>query len=85
MTKIFTHLLAAYLGAGLSLGLIMAQVLPLSAIGVGVYTVTWPQHVYCARPKANCFGLKEIYPDWLGRLMFDLDRPTRKFDEEPNS
>ena len=75
--------LAAYLGAGLSLGLIMAQVLPLSVIGVGVYTATWPQHVYCARPAANCFGLIEIYPMWLGKLMFDLDRPIRTFDKEP--
>lgn len=74
MKSILTHALALYLGAGLSLGLVMAQALPLNSLGVAVYATTWPRHVYCARPGANCFGLANYVPVWLGALMFDLER-----------
>lgn len=65
--------ISGYLGAGLSLGLVMAQVLPLTSVGVGVYAASWPYHVYCATEGAHCFAMKDIFPVWLGRLMFDLE------------
>lgn len=71
--KIITHLLALYLGAGLSLGLVMQQVLPLNALGVAVYAATWPRHVYCARPGADCFGTADYVPVWLLALLFDVE------------
>jgi hypothetical protein len=61
-----------YVATGLSHGLIMAQVLPLTAFGVGYYTVTWPQQIYCARPEADCFASVEYLPLWFQRAMFDL-------------
>lgn len=73
MRYVLTAILAGYLGAGLSLGLVMAQVLPLTAFGVGAYAATWPVHVYCAQPGAGCFGkMQEWVPFWIGRYMFDL-------------
>lgn len=68
--QIITHGIAVYLGAGLSLGLIMQQAVPLSNFGVGVYAATWPRHVYCARPGADCFGQADYLPIWFGKLMF---------------
>ena len=74
MSKFISHIAALYLGAGLSLGLVMAQVLPLSAFGVAVYATTWPAQIYCARPDAACFGkIHEIVPMWMGKLMFSLE------------
>jgi hypothetical protein len=70
---ITTHTLALYLGAGLSLGLIMSQVLPLNAFGIGVYAATWPRHVYCARPGADCFGEANYLPIWFASLLFNLE------------
>lgn len=75
LRQAFTFFGGLYLGAGLSLGLIMAQVLPLNTLGVAVYTATWPRHVYCARPEADCFGHASYVPDWLGRRMFNLEKP----------
>lgn len=74
MRHIITAITAGYLGAGLSLGLVMAQVLPLNSFGVSVYAATWPVHVYCAKPGAGCFGkLTDYVPIWFGALMFDLE------------
>jgi hypothetical protein len=62
-----------YIGAGLSLGLVMAQVLPLTVLGVSVYAVTWPYSVYCARPGADCFASADFVPEWLAIRMFDIE------------
>ncbi|GHC12733.1 hypothetical protein GCM10007291_07550 [Gemmobacter nanjingensis] len=71
--QIITAIVSCYIGAGLSLGLVMQQVLPLNNLGVAVYAVTWPRHVYCARPGADCFGHATYLPDWFGRMLFDLE------------
>lgn len=72
--RIIMAVVCLYIGAGLSLGLVMAQVLPLTPIGVGVYAATWPHSVYCARPGTNCFAMKDVFPDWLVHMMFDLEK-----------
>ena len=74
LKHIITHLLALYIGAGLSLGLIMNQVLPLSHFGVAVYTATWPRHVYCV--ASDCFGAEDYLPMWFAQWIFDLDESS---------
>lgn len=70
-----TIVFSVYFGAGLSLGLVMQQVLPLNNFGVVVYALTWPRHVYCARPGSDCFGHAAYLPDWFGRMLFNLEEP----------
>lgn len=79
MKTLIVCVTSLYSGAGLSMGLVMAQVLPLTPFGVSAYAVTWPYHVYCSRPSANCFGqMHKIVPDWIGHMMFNLERVNAK-------
>lgn len=69
---IISHAFAAYWGAGLSLGLVMAQVLPITPIGVAFYAATWPRQLHCAQVgKQECFGSPDEVPLWLLKLVFD--------------
>jgi hypothetical protein len=73
MRTFITHLAAVYFGAGLSMGLVMNQVVPLSHFGVVYYAMTWPESVYCARPGAECFGQASYLPVWFGELLFEKE------------
>ena len=54
MKKIITHLVAAYVGAGLFGGLVMqAAVPPMNNFGVAFYGFTWPAFLVCARTEAD--------------------------------
>ena len=77
---ILTHLLALYLGAGLFGGVVMATHLPLSWLGVTYYTITWPEHIYCARPASNCAPVLSKFPPWAQEWFFTL--PNQKEEAE---
>lgn len=52
---ILTHLIAAYLGAGLFSGLMMQRAIPaLNPLGVAYIAVTWPGQIICARTDSGC-------------------------------
>lgn len=62
-----THLLAAYLGAGLFLGLLTQRAIPaVNPVGIVIITLTWPNHIRCARIASGC---KPI-PEWLSPYVF---------------
>ena len=52
---ILTHLIAAYLGAGLFSGLLMQRAIPaLNPLGVAYITLIWPDQIICARTNSGC-------------------------------
>jgi hypothetical protein len=62
-----THLLAAYLGAGLFAGLLIKQAIPaLNPLGVAYITTTWPAQIYCARTSSGCRAMpSEKQAHWM--------------------
>jgi len=73
MKLILTHLVAAYVGAGLFGGLVMQAAVPqMNTFGVAVYGVTWPAFLFCARTDMeDCKPFAHI-PMSVQALMFDL-------------
>lgn len=69
-----THILAAYIGAGLFGGFVMQSAVPaMNLFGVAAYGVTWPAFLYCARTnldKCDPFG---HIPIRVQSMMFDLE------------
>lgn len=72
--SIATYLAALYIGAGLFGGITMATFLPLNAFGVAYYTLTWPEHLYCAQPHRQCAPILSRLPAHMQAWFFDLDR-----------
>ena len=73
MRTILTHLAALYIGAGLFGALTLASFLPLNAFGVAYYTVTWPEHIYCARETNECAPMITNWPPQLQAMFFKRD------------
>ena len=66
-----THLIALYIGAGLFGGITMSTFLPLNWLGVTYYTLTWPEHLYCA--QVGCGPVLTYLPPHMQAWFFDLE------------
>lgn len=65
MTRILTHALAAYIGAGLFAGWLMEAAVPaINWVGVSYIAATWPVQIYCAPIERNC----TFTPEWAFTL-----------------
>lgn len=70
---IATHLLAAYLGAGIFSGTLLAQAIPaLNIVGIAYNAVMWPAMVYCAPVARDCDPLGST-PEWMQTAMFTFN------------
>lgn len=73
MKRIATHLLAAYLGAGLFSGLLMQRAIPaLNPAGMAYIGLSWPQQIICARTDSGC---DTAPPDWIAPYLFSFKEP----------
>ena len=74
MKKIITHLVAAYVGAGLFGGLVMqAAVPPMNNFGVAFYGFTWPAFLVCARTEVEDCNPFDHIPVSVQALMFTFE------------
>lgn len=60
-------LLALYLSIGLTMGLILANYLPLSWLGIAYYTLTWPWQLLCTQIESL-----PISPEAWTFILFDF-------------
>lgn len=59
--------ISMYLGAGIFAGLMMGQAITaLNPLGVAAVTLTWPNHIRCARVSSDCASI----PEWAAPYIF---------------
>ncbi|WP_411975970.1 hypothetical protein [Sulfitobacter faviae] len=74
MKFIFTHAVAAYVGAGLFGGLVMQTAVPsMNTFGVAYYAAAWPAFLHCAKSKLAACNPMSIIPEDLRPLMFTFE------------
>lgn len=71
---VLTHILAAYIGAGLFSGLLMQRAIPaINPLGLAFIAVTWPEQIRCGGTVSECEVPIERVSERAQSWMFSFD------------